>query len=409
MDILGLVNALMLGVVISILTANSYEDMLAVDERYATDPQLAKYWNTWYDLPPSVMFQRDIYNSMIFLFVCLITIIFMYADSLAKIPADGTDETEEEKKVNMEKFSCWWEYAKWGIMVCIYLTGTGIIYAIFAGQDIQYIKYVDYYLLDYGKISYTDPHDTVGYASSTFRVTFGVAACIVILACGFGTAAKYSREDDDEYHLHLAEAIDTLEKRIKNKHQPTDWEKKYKDVDGRRREVLLDLYKRFFYFLVARDLWLDLHNLYLKMVGENASRKENHVKLESIRLRGGAEAKDFETGTQVEVNSHGKKRLEGTISNKNDDGTFEITYDKEGVGEKFLDPKDKFFEVDQKRDVEEMFEQVAYVSKLDKKLSKTRLRYLKMHIKKEHVTIDGDKHKIVPDDSSDDEDGISMK
>jgi len=75
MDILGLVNALMLGVVISILSANSYDDMVAADERYATDPQLAKYWNTWYDLPPSVRFQRDIYNSMIFLFVCLMVII----------------------------------------------------------------------------------------------------------------------------------------------------------------------------------------------------------------------------------------------------------------------------------------------------------------------------------------------
>jgi hypothetical protein len=75
MDILGLVNALMLGVVISILSANSYDDMVAADERYATDPQLAKYWNTWYDLPPSVRFQRDIYNSMTFLFVCLMVII----------------------------------------------------------------------------------------------------------------------------------------------------------------------------------------------------------------------------------------------------------------------------------------------------------------------------------------------
>ena len=258
LDILGLINALLLTTVLSMITSLDYEAVIETDERYSgvdgklESLNLKKYWDTWYDLPPSVLLQLAMGRSSVFLFVCLLMIIFVYADSLAKNPGDGTDEAPEEKRSNQVLYYKWWNYAKWAVFLCFFLTVVGIIYAVMAVQTLMYFKYPDYYIMIHGFISWSEPMDSVGDLSATFRVTFGAAALIAFLSCGAGTAAKYSTEDDDMYHVGLIERIEELEKG--------------EATEGKQgKEELYKLYQDLFHLLVALDYWLELQGLHEKM------------------------------------------------------------------------------------------------------------------------------------------------
>lgn len=257
LDILGLINALLLTTVLSMITSLGYSDVLETDERYSgvlgtpEAENLKKYWDTWYDLPPSVLLQLSMGRSSVFLFVCLLMIIFVYADSLAKNPGDGTDEAPEEKRSNQVLYYKWWNYAKWAVFLCFFLTIVGIIYAVMAVQTLMYFKYPDYWIITHGYISWSEPMDSVGDLSATFRVTFGAAAIVAFISCGAGTAAKYSTEDDDVYHVGLIEKIDELENGGAS--------------DGKSQKELYALYQELFHLLVARDYWLELQGLYKKM------------------------------------------------------------------------------------------------------------------------------------------------
>lgn len=255
LDILGLINALLLTTVLSMITSLDYEAVIETDERYSgvdgklESLNLKKYWDTWYDLPPSVLLQLAMGRSSVFLFVCLLMIIFVYADSLAKNPGDGTDEAPEEKRSNQVLYYKWWNYAKWAVFLCFFLTVVGIIYAVMAVQTLMYFKYPDYYIMVHGFISWSEPMDSVGDLSATFRVTFGAAALIAFLSCGAGTAAKYSTEDDDMYHVGLIERIEELEK----------------GEASEGKQELYTLYQDLFHLLVALDYWLELQGLHEKM------------------------------------------------------------------------------------------------------------------------------------------------
>jgi hypothetical protein len=176
-------------------------------------------------------------------------IIFVYADSLAKNPGDGTDEAPEEKRSNQVLYYKWWNYAKWAVFLCFFLTVAGIIYAVMAVQTLMYFKYPDYYIMVHGFISWSETMDSVCDLSAKFRVTFGAAALIAFLSCGAGTAAKYSTEDDDMYHVGLIERIEELEK----------------GEASEGKQELYKLYQDLFHLLVALDYWLELQGLHEKM------------------------------------------------------------------------------------------------------------------------------------------------
>lgn len=87
-----------------------------------------------------MILQNTLGRSVTFFFVCLLVVIFVYADSISKNPGDGTDETDEEKRINQELYYCWWDWAKWAVLVAVFLTGAGIVFAVLAGQQIFYIS-----------------------------------------------------------------------------------------------------------------------------------------------------------------------------------------------------------------------------------------------------------------------------
>merc|ERR1719329_567300 len=96
MDVLGLINALLLGAVASLFGSVDYEEMIAADALYdeSANTGYSNYWKKYYSREPSQYAYMKISNTMIYLFIGIVVIIFVYADSISKTPG-GEDEQDD--------------------------------------------------------------------------------------------------------------------------------------------------------------------------------------------------------------------------------------------------------------------------------------------------------------------------
>ena len=250
MDVLGLINALLLGAIASLFGSVDYDEMIAADTIFAKDADTgySTYWWKWYSQLPSQYVYIKIGNTLIYLFIGIISIIYVYADSISKTPG-GEEEDEEDAPVKvvmlqeqtdgklmfsknhwseeevrskitldgnpeivvdaksatrkmtnaqkeMESYQLWWGYSKFTLILTFFTTLAAVVNAILGVLVFFSIKYPDYYMLEYGAHDESNADSMTGTMVRTFKTWFiGVGACVVILS-GLGTAAKYEREDD---------------------------------------------------------------------------------------------------------------------------------------------------------------------------------------------------------------------
>jgi len=107
LNILGLLNALILGASLSLSYSIGYDDLLAVDDRFwAMDSNdegvsnYSEYWRFWYDLPPSTQLYVYQSNSLSLLFIGILIIVYVYADGLSKNEKiTDSDETRYHRAI----------------------------------------------------------------------------------------------------------------------------------------------------------------------------------------------------------------------------------------------------------------------------------------------------------------------
>lgn len=282
LDILGLLNALLLGAVVSIFTCVGYGDLYEVDQRFMADPTkgYGLYWakpgnlNTSpYSLStviaPSAALEIFASKAISLFFLNIFLIVYTYADGLSKLGAkdeSGGEQDEDDAKFDASAhkeslFDCWWSYSKWAIMLCVFCTGAGCIYSILACGVLYLIKYPDYYLERTGAGKSTEPTCPTGQQNAFFGTLFGVVCVVVVGACGMGTARRYSAEDDLRERLVFLRRAKKLEEQVKNAEKDGD-----ENVDTKRFKLVTTLIQ-WAHLSVACDEWADFRHIMMTLKG----------------------------------------------------------------------------------------------------------------------------------------------
>ena len=90
LNMVGLLNALLLATAASIFVSVNYADLILADKLWggtSGDSALdgyAKYWNTWYVLPPSNQLFFDISMALCMFFIGVIVVVWVFADMMGK-------------------------------------------------------------------------------------------------------------------------------------------------------------------------------------------------------------------------------------------------------------------------------------------------------------------------------------
>lgn len=316
MDVLGLINALLLGAVASLFGSVDYEEMIAADALYdeSANTGYSTYWNKYYSQEPSQYAYMKISNTMIYLFIGIVVIIFVYADSISKTPGGEDEQDDGPVKVvmlqektdgsylfsknhwtddevastlhlgdnpeivvenksaarkmtaaqkEMEAYQLWFGYAKFTLILTFGTTLAAIVNAILAVLVIFAIKYPDYYMLEHGDYDESHSESMTGVCVNTFKVWFMGLLVVTMTLCGLGTAAKYEREDD---YRERDEFLDKLERNLE---LDTDYsvEKLVHLVKKRDNKAeIIKVMVNFTRFLVTADLDEGNWNLAAKLM-----------------------------------------------------------------------------------------------------------------------------------------------
>lgn len=196
LNLIGLVDALMLGMAVTFITAASYQDLLDTDKRYLERPGVGEndgyyelykssYGRTLFDdLPPSAKFSYHCYLAVGSLASGLFMAVLTYVDLVNK-NFSSTSRVREEELV-----AAWWLYARYVCLIAFGLTLCGAIESIAITLDIVVMVFPDYYVEKHGdlkKIHARSPYSLAVVVIYGIWATFGIA--LVLL--GLGTKNRF--------------------------------------------------------------------------------------------------------------------------------------------------------------------------------------------------------------------------
>ena len=207
LNLIGLVDALMLGFSLSVLTSVGFDELIAQDNRYfdeSTDPSLNGYYELYHNGDrfswasdkhgsPSSIYAFYTYTSIALLFASLMVTVLIYLDFSSK-KFSGKTQQECDRLLAL-----WWDYAKYCVLLCFISTVTGVWFAISTVESIMIIKFPDYYVERTGKLGSMDQNN------SSYGACYGISVTIYIVffvfcicGLGLGTRAKFIEEDQIE-------------------------------------------------------------------------------------------------------------------------------------------------------------------------------------------------------------------
>lgn len=251
LDVLGLLNGLLMGAVLTMQSSVTYDELIAADVRFTNSSSTAydEYWaKRW--VASSVYPSKALYEysaiSLVFIFLGVLIVVYVYADSLSKSGDDeeqlGDDEAEgaaagsgnvivvlaadiqdkeffiesltqkisggnggasttqaRERRVKLGRernrayFDAWWKFSKYAMLLVIFTTCGACIYGVLAVLMLYLIKYPDYYIAENGDVSYSFASNLspTGRIVMIFFYFFLACAGWTALTCGCGTTAHY--------------------------------------------------------------------------------------------------------------------------------------------------------------------------------------------------------------------------
>lgn len=197
LNLLGLVDALLLGLIISVMTSISYDELIAADLRF-TDPESDP--NGYYKLfksnkfwpaaeafgSPSSAFAYGSFLSVTLMFVALMTVILTFLDFTNKNFEGKT------KRESNQLFESWWYFARFVVFSALFETIYGtVIMANSTLIPLLAVKYPDYYVAAYGKLKQLQKYP-FGEFSNIAASVFILYGCIALL--GLGTRNRFIME-----------------------------------------------------------------------------------------------------------------------------------------------------------------------------------------------------------------------
>jgi hypothetical protein len=206
LNLLGLIDALILGFSLSVFTSCDYDELSASDERFMraeADGSLSGYYHL-YHLPalsgvfigsPSSQYAFQSYTSIICQFVSLICVLVTYLD-LSNKNFSGLSKYEVDSK-----FRVWWMYARYSILLGFVCLIAGIWFSAASLFQVLIMKYPDYHVARTGDLAWSSlfPYGCFLAVGITIVSLIGLS----ILLIGLGTRATYAeqrRSELVEYH-----------------------------------------------------------------------------------------------------------------------------------------------------------------------------------------------------------------
>mmetsp|Transcript_10211 Transcript_10211/g.16871 ORF Transcript_10211/g.16871 Transcript_10211/m.16871 type:complete len:410 (-) Transcript_10211:134-1363(-) len=195
LNLVGLVDALMISIVITYLTAVEYDEMIQLDERFMILPEGNKtgYYDAYYtdgsglrfnsDAAPSTRFGIECANSMAFLFSSLCLTLMAYTDLVNK-NFDGETEAKTAELVH-----AWWKYARIGIFFSVIATVFGVCICMGFTTFCISTKFPDYYVEEHGETT-TGLNELYGQSSLVIDLAWGVFF-FSLISLGFGTFSRF--------------------------------------------------------------------------------------------------------------------------------------------------------------------------------------------------------------------------
>ena len=199
LNLIGLIDALMLGIVFSVVTAVDFDSAIEADERFmvpSDDPDKNGYYELYESNDsvraneefgaPSASFLSDCGIGISCLFNSLVVILLTYMDIVHK---DFDAYTPAKREKLMES---WWKAGRFLIIASLALAYFGVVYSIASVVPLIYINFPDYKVEAEGKLirQANAPYEYVQWLLNTGWIIFHSS----IIVMGIGTGLRYHEE-----------------------------------------------------------------------------------------------------------------------------------------------------------------------------------------------------------------------
>ena len=255
LNLIGLIDALMLGVIFSVVTGVDFESTTEADERFMNpnpDPKKNGYHelyesNDFFRVSeefgsPSSRFMLDVTVGIAFLFDSLIIILLTYMDLVNK----NFDANSPSKRNKL--LTSWWYSGRFLVIGALVTTYYGVVNAISSAIPLIILNIPDYWVEKHGEISQAMNSP---YGHSQYMIDTGwIALHFAMIFMGIGTGMRYYEEDKQQKDSELAR-----QSRIMKESQGR-WEiiLKGKDVDMYFSDVADE------YIAIFEDNWVDFND-----------------------------------------------------------------------------------------------------------------------------------------------------
>lgn len=200
LNLIGLINALMLGIAFSVVTAVDYGSAIEADERFMTpssDPDKNGYYELYVSNDsmraseefgaPSAKFLYDSGVGIVCLFNSLIITLLGYMDIVHK---DFDGETPRKRELLMES---WWKAGRWLVIAALVFGYFGVVKTIVSFSPLVYLLFPDYPVERSGELvrQKNAPYEYMQFLLNTAWLCLNFA----LICMGIGTALRYHEED----------------------------------------------------------------------------------------------------------------------------------------------------------------------------------------------------------------------
>ncbi len=198
MNLIGLIDALVLGFVLGMFTSVDFGELTDADNRfmYGGDSGEYKGYKELYksNFPvsmesgmPSAYIAAQLMQSIVPLFVSLVSILVIYMDFSNK-NFIGKSKFQSDKL-----FEAWWKYAKWAFILCLLTCLAGLFFASSCILGMIMIKFPDRWVDEHGESNGSSSRYPYGwYISISVPIILIIAVVAIVL--GLGTRERYAVE-----------------------------------------------------------------------------------------------------------------------------------------------------------------------------------------------------------------------
>jgi hypothetical protein len=207
LNLIGLIDALFIGLVVGILTSCSYDETILADERFMTEsPDFPVGYHHLYmtstinqvrDGGPSLSakYAFNAYMGIVFFFVSLLSDLAAYLDFSNK---------DFSKEI---KFIVWWSYARYCIFISFATLIFGIFYSAATIVYVIYMKFPDYKVARHGVLGYSMHYPYGNYLTVSLPLLIVLGISLFLLGLGTKNSYRLQREMDLEEECVLATGV----------------------------------------------------------------------------------------------------------------------------------------------------------------------------------------------------------